>query len=103
MLAAFVQSRAISFFEIHMLNFLTVHPIFHEFSPNVSPGFSGGIPGGPRFDSACSMSVVPHICSYTGPFLEKVTAPKLWESPAKLVTLKKVTFTNMAICSQEKR
>ena len=47
MLAAFVQSGAISFFEIHMLNFLTVHPIFHEFSPNVSSGFSGGIfPGG---------------------------------------------------------
>ena len=46
MLAAFVQSGAISFFEIHVLNFLTVHPIFHEFSPNVSPGFSGGDPGG---------------------------------------------------------
>ena len=56
MLAAFVQSGAISFFEIHMLNFLTVHPIFHEFSSNVSPRLSGGIPGGPPgFDSACSM------------------------------------------------
>ena len=79
MLAAFVRSGAISFFEIHMLNFLTVHPIFHEFSPNVSPRFSGGIPGGPRVDSACSMSVVPHICSYTGPFLGKVAwHPNCW-------------------------
>ena len=60
MLAEFVQSGAISFFEIHMLNRLTVHPIFHKFSPQVSPRFFGGIPGGPPgFDSACSMSVVP--------------------------------------------
>ena len=43
MLAEFAQSGAISFFEIHMLNFLTVHPIFHEFSSNVSPRAIFGI------------------------------------------------------------
>ena len=47
MLAEFVQSGAISFFEIHMLNRLTVHPIFHKFSPQVSPRFFGGSRGGP--------------------------------------------------------